>query len=225
MQDKIIAFPKKKGVSEQGSEYLLAVSVAPLIGREREVIDICTLLRRPEVRLLSLTGTGGVGKTRLGLEVAREMVEEFADGICFVSLAPLSDPEQVIPAIAQTLGLRETTDRPLAGQLHDYLRDRELLLVLDNFEQIVAAAPHLADLLASCPELHVVLTSRAPLRIPGEYEFPVAPLSLPNLTQHPDHERIAQAAAVQLFVQRAQAVQPTFRLNPANAPTIAKICV
>jgi len=224
MQDKIIAFPKKQGVSEQASQYYLPVSLAPLIGREREVIDICTLLRRPEVRLLTLTGTGGVGKTRLGLEVAREMVEEFVDGICFVSLAPVSDPERMIPAIAQTLGLRETTDRPLAEQLHDYLRDREMLLLLDNFEQIVAAAPHLADLLAYCPELHLLTTSRAPLRISGEYEFPVSPLLVPNLTQRPDNESIAQAAAVQLFVQRAQSVQPTFRLTPTNAPIIAKIC-
>src|SRR5258708_7871280 len=153
MQDKIIAFPKKKGVSEQGSEYLLAVSVAPLIGREREVLDSCTLLRRPEVRLLTLTGTGGVGKTRLGLEVTREMVEEFVDGVCFVSLAPVSDPERVIPAIAQALGLRETADHLLAEQLHNYLRDREMLLLLDNFEQIVAAAPQLVDLLVYCPEL------------------------------------------------------------------------
>lgn len=106
----------------------------------------------------------------------------------------------------------------------DYLQDREMLLVLDNFEQVVAAAPQLADLLTSCPKLHLLITSRATLRIPGEYEFPVAPLSLPNLTQHRDHEHIAQAAAVQLFAQRAQAIQPTFRLTPANASIIAKIC-
>ncbi len=223
MQDKIIAFPKKRGASEQVSQYQLPVPLTPLIGREREVLDSCTLLRRPEVRLLTLTGTGGVGKTRLGLEVAREMVEEFADGVCFVSLAPVSDPERVIPAIAQTLGLRETTDRPLAEQLHDYLRDREMLLLLDNFEQIVAAAPQLVDLLVHCPELHLLITSRAPLRIPGEYEFPVSPLVVPNLAQHPDNESIMQAAAVQLFVQRARAVQPTFQLTPANATTTAKI--
>src|SRR5258708_1199914 len=167
MQDKIIAFPKKQGVSEQASQYYLPVSLAPLIGREREVIHICTLLPPPQLRLLTLTGTGGVGKTRLGLEVAREMVEEFVDGICFVSLAPVSDPERMIPAIAQTLGLRETTDRPLAEQLHNYLRDREMLLLLDNFEQIVAAAQHLADLLAYCPGLHLLTTNGASLRISG----------------------------------------------------------
>jgi Cdc6-like AAA superfamily ATPase len=128
VQDKIIAFPKKRGASEQASQYYLPVSLTPLIGRERELTDICAMLRRPEVRLLTLMGTGGVGKTRLGLEVAREMVDEYADGICFVSLAPVSDPEQVIPAIAQTLGLRETADRSLPEQLHDYLRDREMLM-------------------------------------------------------------------------------------------------
>jgi predicted ATPase len=224
VQDKIIAFPKKRGVAEQTFQYRLPAPVTPLIGREREVTTICTLLRRPEVCLLTLTGTGGVGKTRLGLEVAHEMVEEFADGVCFVFLTPVSDPEQVLPAIAQTLGLRETTGQGLVEQLHAYLRDRELLLVLDNFEQVVTAAPHLADLLASCPKLHLLLTSRATLRIPGEYEFPVVPLSLPDLSQHRDSERIAQAAAVQLFVQRAQAVQPTFRLTSANTLTIANIC-
>jgi len=162
VQDKIIAFPKKRGATEQASQYYLPVSLTPLIGRELEVIDICALLRRPEVRLLTLTGTGGVGKTRLGLEVAREMVDEYTDGICFVSLAPVSDPEQVIPAITQALGLRETGDRPLREHLQDYLQNREMLLLLDNFEQIVAAAPHLADLLAYCPELHLLITSRAP---------------------------------------------------------------
>ncbi len=224
MQDKIIAFPKKSASSQQAPQYRLPVSLTPLIGRERDVTEICTLLRRPEVRLLTLTGTGGVGKTRLGLEVAHTMVDEYADGVCFVSLAPVSYPEQVLPTIGQALGLRETADHPLRQQLQEYLEDREMLLVLDNFEQIVAAAPQLAELLVSCPGLHVLLTSRATLRIPGEYEFPVAPLSLPNLSWHPANERIAQAAAVQLFVQRAQAVQPAFRLTPANASTIANIC-
>ncbi len=224
VQDKIIAFPQKRDAAERTSQYRLPLQLTPFIGREREVAAIRAMLRRPGVRLLTLTGTGGVGKTRLALEVACSMVDEFADGVCFVSLAPVNDPALVMPAIAQAFGLRETADHPLQEQLQAYLQQHEILLVLDNLEQIVAFAPRLAEFLAFCPDLHVLLTSRATLRIPGEYEFPVAPLSLPDLSRRPGHERIAQAAAVQLFIQRAQAVQPSFQLTPANAPIVANIC-
>ncbi len=152
------------------------------------------------------------------------MQDEFADGICFVSLASLSDPEQVISSIAQTLGLREVGERPLLEQLQAYLRTWHLLLVLDNFEQVIAATPYLMTLIMTCPNLHLLITSRASLSFPGGYNYPVPPLSVPNLTQQLDEKAIAHIAAVQLFVQRARAVQHTFQLTSTNAPVIAAIC-
>ncbi|HTK07091.1 MAG TPA: NB-ARC domain-containing protein [Ktedonobacteraceae bacterium] len=204
--------------------YNLTAPLTPLIGRKREVMAVCSLLQRPEVRLVTLTGPGGVGKTRLGWSVAGELLGLFAHGVCFVSLAPVSDHRLVIATIAQTLGLWEAGDRPLLEQLRAYLRDLHLLLLLDNFEQVVAAAPQLADLLASCPQLQVLVTSRAALRIQGEYEFIVSPLPVPDLKQLPPHEELAQIATVSLFLQRAQSIQSDFQLTVTNARTIAAIC-
>ncbi len=185
---------------------------------------VCNLLQDPQVRFVTLLGPGGVGKTRLGWAVAGELLDHFAHGVCFVSLAPVSDPKLVMATIAQTLGLWEAGDRPLLEQVRAYLRDQHLLLLLDNFEQVVAAAPQVADLLASCPQLHVLVTSRAALRIQGEYEFMVSPLAVPDLRQLPTNEELAQISTVSLFLQRAQAIRSDFQLTAANARTIAAIC-
>src|SRR2546425_1267344 len=144
--------------------YNLPGPLTSLIGREQEIQAVCSFLRRPEVRLVTLTGTGGVGKTRLGLEVGTDLLADFADGVCFVSLAPISDPDLVVPTIAQALGINEAGERG-QGQaqplhlLQAYVRDKHLLLLLDNFEQVAAAAPGLSDLLTGCPQLKILVTS------------------------------------------------------------------
>jgi predicted ATPase len=203
----------------------LPAQLTPLIGREREVAAVCAFLRQPGVRLLTLTGTGGVGKTRLGLQIATDLLEDFADGVCFVSLAPISDPELVVPAIAQTLGIKEAGKKPLLDLLIASLRNESLLLFLDNFEQVVTAAPRLSDLLRACPRLSILVTSRAPLHISGEHEFPVPPLATPDLNQLLESEALSEYAAIALFLQRARMTRPDFQVTSTNARTLAEICV
>jgi predicted ATPase/DNA-binding CsgD family transcriptional regulator/transcriptional regulator with XRE-family HTH domain len=224
------AEPTARPSEHEGTRASLWHSTLPMpltafVGREREIEALVALMQNTSARLLTLTGPGGVGKTRLALSLAAAVADTFADGVCFVSLAPISDPEQVLPAIAQALGLWEVGNHPLMDHVRDFLREKYLLLLLDNFEQVAAASPHMAALALSCPSLRLLITSRAALHLSGEYEFPVPPLPTPDLTQLPEPQVLAQVAAVQLFVERAHAILPAFELTEANARTIAEICV
>jgi predicted ATPase len=203
----------------------LPAPLTTLVGREREVAAACTLLRQSSIRLLTLTGPPGVGKTRLGLQVAAELRDTFTDGVIFVALEPIRDPDLVISTIAQALSMREVGSQPLIESLKIYLRDKQLLLLLDNCEQVVSAAPRVADVLATAPRLKVLATSRAVLHLSGERSFFVLPLPLPDPRALPSPDQLARSASVQLFIERAQAIQPEFQVTAANAAAVAAICI
>jgi len=208
------------------SPYDVPVQRTTLIGREDIVASVLALVQRPSNRMLTLTGPGGVGKTRVAIKVA-EIVKEknlFADGVAFVDLSPLQDASLVVSTIASRFGIEEGRHRPLRAVLLDYLREKHLLLVLDNYEHVLPAAAVLTDLLDTARDVKVVVTSREPLHLGEEREFPVAPL-LSSLSRRAfDRASVGGDDGVQLFVERAQAIRPDFELTDTNTATISAIC-
>jgi predicted ATPase/transcriptional regulator with XRE-family HTH domain len=196
----------------------LPALLTPTIGREREVTALRDLLLNPKTRLVTLTGPPGTGKTRLAVQAALGLVDHFTDGVYFVDLAPISDPDLVVPTVVRTLGLAE------AGALLDYLSERRLLLLMDNLEQVLDAAPDVARLLEACPWLKVLATSREALHVRGERRFPVPPLEVPNVYRLPPPQAVAAYPSVAMFVELAQALSPDFALNETNAGDVAAVC-
>lgn len=201
----------------------LPATLNRLIGRAQELEQVKT--RLAQTRLVTLLGPGGTGKTRLALQVASELRDEFQERVYFVDLAASRDSETAVAAMARTLGVRESSDKPLLDELKRQIKNKKMLSLLDNFEQVTVAAPTMAELLRDCPELKMLVTSREALHVRGENIFPVPPLTLPGLDKIQALEQIAQCEAVQLFVERAQQVNPDFELTNENAQAVAEICV
>jgi predicted ATPase/Tfp pilus assembly protein PilF len=197
----------------------------PLIGRECEMETARNLLLRDDIALITFTGSGGTGKTRLAIQIGLEMLDHFKDGVYLVRLEPLIDPDLVIPTIAETLGIHEAPgSRPIADILKEFLREKQMLLLLDNFEQVMEVAPFISELLETCPTLKIVVTSRIPLHLRAEKEYPVPALAGPPKGKFTNLDSLLQYAAIELFIQRAQAVKPDFAVTDANAPAVAGIC-
>jgi predicted ATPase len=213
------------GVASKGRKFLhnLPVQSTPLIGRIVQVAALQELILKPEVRLVTLMGPGGTGKTRLSVQVAQEVLEYFPQGVFFVPLADDTDANQFISRVAQQLEVKEG-GRPLLENVKDYLRDKCLLLVLDNFEQLISAAPTVAELLTAAPQLKMITSSRIALQLQGEHEYPVPPLDLPQTSSELTIEDLAENESVHLFVERARASSPSFALSNDNASAVAEIC-
>lgn len=219
----ITDFPPLASLDRQPNN--LPAQPTALIGREAELSEIVKRLSSKEVRLLTLTGPGGIGKTRTSLQAATELIDQFEDGVYFVDLAPVSDPEFVPASIAQTLGLRTMSDQSPLDELKEQLQAKSMLLLLDNFEQVTGAAGGMAELLGACPKLKLLVTSREALQVRGEYVFPLSPLALPDVDlKKLSLEQLTRYEAVRLFIERAQAVKPTFEMTVENARIVVEIC-
>ncbi len=203
---------------------VLRTSPAPLIGREKALVEVRALLHGHRARLVTLTGPGGVGKTSLALEASHQTTETFPDGVVVVPLESLVDPSLLLSRIASRLGITGLARGNEAVALRGYFQERRMFLILDNFEHLLYAAQEVVALIESNPDLTVLVTSRAPLRLRGEREYPVGPLTVPELTPLPDLDEISLSSAVQLFVERAQASTPSFHITLANVTAIAAIC-
>ena len=217
-------FPPLSTLSSQRPLRNIPSPATSFVGREQEISTICNQLRRTEVRLLTLIGAAGVGKTRLVLQVVTKLTDLFVDSICFVALEQLKDNTGVIAAIAQALAIQEEKSASLIEQVKNILREQSVLLVLDNFEQVLPARLLIADLLASCPTLKILVTSRVILHLQAEQLFEVHPLPLPIPDQKTNADILRSSASITLFVQRVQAVRPDFQLTAANQDDVVEIC-
>jgi predicted ATPase/DNA-binding CsgD family transcriptional regulator/tetratricopeptide (TPR) repeat protein len=222
-RSRIQPVPSSRRAARDGSGPRLPAPLTSFVGRERVVATLIDMLLRADVRLLTLTGPGGVGKTRLALQVASALAARFPDGVGFVGLAPLATPDLVVPAVAQVLGVRDSGREPLTERIIAFLGDKHLLLVFDNFEHLIEAAPFVTDVLASCPGVTALVTSRARLHLSGEFEHVISPLALAGSGDVTGADA-AVPEAVRLFVERTRAVREDFVLTPENVATVAAIC-
>jgi len=223
LRDRVAAAPARESEPRPNN---LPLQRTAFIGRESEAADLRQLLERADVRLVTLTGPGGIGKTRLALQVAGEIAEQFPGGVCFVSLSAIGEVNLIASAIAQAVGVRESANKSPQESLIEYVAglNAPMLLLLDNFEHLVSAAPFVSQLLTAAPKLKVVVTSQAPLHVYGEHEFPVPPLALPDPKSTPPVEVLSRLPAIALFVERANAVKHEFALTKENATAVAAIC-
>ncbi|MEA2460068.1 MAG: hypothetical protein QOH90_245 [Actinomycetota bacterium] len=213
--------PQQKAKPENSP--LLPIQPTPFVGRERDVKEICSLLEREDIRLLSLVGPGGIGKSRLAFHVAELRQDSYGDGLRFALLSSITEPDLTLTAIGKSVGIAESTQRSILENLKEFLADKEMLLLLDNFEHLLDAAPSLSELLGSCPGLNILVTSRAALRIRDEHEYQVPPLEFPALDRRVSAADIAGCGGVRLFVGRARAAKPGFTLTDENAEAVSEI--